>query len=413
MDIIIGAGATGLSYAAFSSNKCLILEADSEIGGYCKTVKQDGFVWDYSGHFFHFRQPEMEKFICENISPSHLLRCKKNTQIKYGDRYVDFPFQKNIHQLSKSEFIECLYDLFNNGHKEFHTFQEMLYCKFGRSIAEKFLIPYNEKLYACNLNNLDHNAMGRFFPYADKEDIIRNFKKSDASSYNDTFTYPRGGAIEYIESLFEKVPSDIIKLNCRVTKIDTISKVVYTEDGAEYKYDNLISTIPFPALLQLCGIAYDEKNYSWNKVLVFNLGFDTKGADRVNNWVYFPKKDVCFYRIGYYDNIFNDDRMSLYVELGFSKDEHIDMDYYLHKVLDDLKAQGIVSDEQHLVSYHQIVLDPAYVHISEQTIADVAFKKQELAQHHIYSIGRYGSWTYCSIEDGLIEAKNVALTTAR
>lgn len=38
----------------------------------------------------------------------------------------------------------------------------MLYCKFGRSIAEKFLIPYNKKLYACDLDKLDKDAMGRF-----------------------------------------------------------------------------------------------------------------------------------------------------------------------------------------------------------------------------------------------------------
>ena len=60
----------------------------------------------------------------------------------------------------------------------------MLYSKFGRSIAEMFLIPYNEKLYACDLNKLDTEAMGRFFPHADKYEIIRNFKKPDNFSYN-------------------------------------------------------------------------------------------------------------------------------------------------------------------------------------------------------------------------------------
>ena len=53
MDIVIGAGVSGLSYSNFTKNDYLILEGDSEIGGYCKSIKQDGFVWDYSGHFFH------------------------------------------------------------------------------------------------------------------------------------------------------------------------------------------------------------------------------------------------------------------------------------------------------------------------------------------------------------------------
>ena len=42
----------------------------------------------------------------------------------------------------------------------------MLYARFGRS-TPKFLIPYNEKLYATDLATLDKDAMGRFFPHAD------------------------------------------------------------------------------------------------------------------------------------------------------------------------------------------------------------------------------------------------------
>jgi len=30
-----------------------------------------------------------------------------------------------------------------------------------------------------------------------------------------------------------------------------------------------------------------------------------------------------------------------------------------------------------------------------------------LAQNNIYPIGRYGSWTYCSIEDNILEAKKL------
>ena len=55
MDLIIGAGVTGLSYAAFTDNDYLILEKENDVGGYCRTIKQDGFIWDYSGHFFHFQ----------------------------------------------------------------------------------------------------------------------------------------------------------------------------------------------------------------------------------------------------------------------------------------------------------------------------------------------------------------------
>ncbi len=60
--------------------------------------------------------------------------------------------------------MNCLYDLFNKEEKEtYDNFLDMLYGKFGKSITEMFLKPYNEKLYACDLTKLDKDAMGRFF----------------------------------------------------------------------------------------------------------------------------------------------------------------------------------------------------------------------------------------------------------
>ena len=87
----------------------------------------------------------------------------------------------------------------------------MLYARFGRSIAEKFLIPYNEKLYATDLATLDIDAMGRFFPHASIDDIVRNMKTPDNATYNATFTYPRGGAIEYVNALMRDLPKDAVE----------------------------------------------------------------------------------------------------------------------------------------------------------------------------------------------------------
>lgn len=404
MDVIVGAGVSGLAYAGFSKNECLLLEKDAEIGGYCKTIKWGDFVWDYSRHFFHFRDTFLEDYICRNMVHDDIRYCEKHTQIFYRQKYIDFPFQKNIHQLDQDEFIDCLYDLFTTTGNDYFTFKQMLYAKFGQSIAEKFLIPYNEKLYACDLNRLDVDAMGRFFPYADKEEIIRNFKKTNNNSYNSHFTYPRGGAIEYVKSLASYIGKSNICLNECVKSIDVTEKTIKT-DKRELKYDNLISTMPFPLLMQCCSMEYDTDIYSWNKVLVFNLGFDKKGKDVFNNWIYVPSKDFCFYRVGYYDNIFATKNMSLYVELGFGKNtDVIDVEYYKEKVLDDLKKAGIITDHK-LIASHFVIMDPAYVHITKESIRDVEEKKKVLARNNIYSIGRYGSWTYCSIEDNILEAK--------
>ena len=210
MDLIIGAGVTGISYANFTKNDFQIVEKENEVGGYCRTIKRNGFVWDCSGHFFHFQHPEIEEYVCRNIDTKLLLHVAKHTQIYYKGKYIDFPFQKNIHQLDKDEFIDCLYDLFAPWQGEVTSFKEMVYANLGKSIAEKFLLPYNEKLYACDLNTLDMNAMGRFFPRANKEDIILNFKVQDSASYNSHFTYPKTGAIEYIYSLMRNIDESSI-----------------------------------------------------------------------------------------------------------------------------------------------------------------------------------------------------------
>lgn len=100
--------------------------------------------------------------------------------------------------------------------------------------------------------------------------------------------------------------------------------------------------------------------------------------------------------------------MSLYVELGFEKEAIIEPNTWIGKVLRDLKEAGIVSEEQTLVDYQSILMNPAYVHINSHSIEDVIAKKKMLEEFDVYSIGRYGSWTYCSIEDNIKEAKLLA-----
>ena len=406
MDIIVGAGITGLSYAANTKNDYIIIEKEDSPGGYCKTIKQDGFIWDYSGHFFHFQDDTIKSEVMKNIPADEILYVNKQTQIKYKDRLINYPFQKNIHQLPQEEFIDCLFDLFNNPFQNESSFKEMLYKKFGKAISEKFLIPYNEKLYACDLDTLDVDAMGRFFPYADKEQIIANFRSNKEDSYNSFFLYPKGGAIEYIKSICKYVDINRISLNERIISIDRKKKQITTNKRV-LKYDNLISTIPFPQLLTLSGISFDPSIYTCNKVLVFNIGFDKKGNDQVNHWIYFPEDKYSFYRVGFYDNIFSSNRLSIYVEIGLNQQDKVDINSAYQRVLSDLKISGIISDHR-VVSKCSIIMNPAYVHINSVMEEDKRLKMNYLADNSIFSIGRYGGWMYCSMEDNIKQAKELA-----
>jgi protoporphyrinogen oxidase len=411
--LIVGAGISGLSTAAFLRDKDkLVLEADREIGGYCKTVQKDGFVWDYSGHFFHFRHPEIEAWLRERMQGQEIRTVQRVSKIAYRGKKIDFPFQKNIHQLPQDEFVECLHDLYfartpgtGQAAAPETNFKEMLYARFGRGIAERFLIPYNEKLYACDLATLDKDAMGRFFPHADLTDIVRNMRAPDNASYNASFTYPRGGAIEYVKALASAVPAGAIALEEALVGIDLRNRVAKTTKR-EIRFERLVSSAPFDKLAKLSGLAYDERAFTWNKVLVFNLGFDKKGEKGVH-WTYYPDRARVFYRAGWYDNIFDTDRLSLYVEVGFPKDAHVDVEGTRARVLEDLRAEGVISDHR-LVADHSVVMDPAYVHITRQSIAEHRRLSRALQANGVWSIGRYGGWTYCSIEDNIVEARALA-----
>jgi protoporphyrinogen oxidase len=416
--LVIGAGISGLASCAFSKEKdYVVLEADAEIGGYCKTVKKDGFTWDYSGHFFHFKHPEIEGWLRDRMKGQRILKVEKKSFIAYKGSTIDFPFQKNIHQLPKDEFIDCLYDLYfarssdapkGASAKPETNFKEMLYARFGQSIAEKFLIPYNEKLYACDLSVLDKDAMGRFFPHADLTDIVRNMKVADNASYNSTFTYPEGGAIEYVKALASAVKPEAICLNEKLVGLDLRRRIAKTS-RREIRFERMISSAPFNRLVAMAGLSHDAAAFTWNKVLVFNLGFDKK-SHAGRHWVYYPDPATSFYRIGYYDNIFDTDRLSLYVEIGYPRDARLDdaaIEAARQRVLADLEREGVTKGHK-LVAYHSVVMDPAYVHITRASLAEHARLSRILRANGVYSMGRYGGWTYCSIEDNIVEARALA-----
>ena len=434
--VIVGAGISGLAFAnairAEAADRgaapptLAVVEAADEPGGYCRTVHRDGFVWDYSGHFFHFAHPEIEAWLRARMPGQDVRTVVRKAKIRYAGRDLDFPFQAHIHQLPQDELIECLVDLHaasraqpDPGADGPRSFKQMLYQKLGRGIAERFLIPYNEKLYACDLDELDTDAMGRFFPRADLDSVIANMRPAPPGSevqhgYNATFTYPAGGAIEYVRALLRDLPPEQLFLGERLVHVDRDHRVATIASSSSshrrLRFGQLVSSAPLPQLARLCDAPAPAATFSANKVLVYNLGFDRKGW-RDLHWMYFPDPARSFYRVGWYDNILESDRMSLYVELGAAADapppSEAAIEATLARVLGDLRAEGVVTDHQ-LVAWHHVVLDPAYVHITKASLAATAALRAELSRSGIHSIGRYGGWTYCSIEDNIVEARALA-----
>ncbi len=412
--LIIGAGISGLTFANYIKDNYIIIEKENEVGGYCRTIKKGDFIWDYAGHFFHFNTEEFKNKFLSKMSKDDIIYNEKCTKIIYKDKIIDFPFQTNIHELDKEEFIDCLYDLFNKEEKDkYDNFLDMLYGKFGKSITEKFLKPYNEKLYAVDLKELDVDAMGRFFPYANIKDIINNMKEHKVNSYNNTFLYPKNGAGSFINILYEELDKNKILLNTSITKIDEDQKIAYLSNGNKVEYEYIINTIPLNKFLLLFN-NYNElqKKLSYNKVLVFNLGFNKKSEKFTKeHWLYIPDKNINFYRCGFYNNILGQEKLSMYIEIGYNKNDNItkeEIDKQLKLTLNNLLKLNIIDENTKLEEYVFIIMDPAYVHINTETTKEIDELKEKLSNNNIYTIGRYGAWIYNSMEDSMLKAKELA-----
>ena len=255
--------------------------------------------------------------------------------------------------------------------------------------------------------------MGRFFPYADKEAIIKNMKKNAINSYNGSFLYPKNGAESFIKILYDNLDKSKVLLQTSVTKIDTKKKVATLSNGEKVEYKHLINTMPLNHFLELIGGHKALlKEMSYNKVLVFNLGFDKPSPlCKKEHWIYIPDKKCNYYRAGFYNNILGDKKLSMYIEIGYGMNDVVDqkeINKQLKATLENLKKSGIINDDMKLVDHMALVMDPAYVHISTKTTKKIDELKKDLSKSGIYTIGRYGAWIYNSMEDSMLKAKELA-----
>lgn len=400
--LIIGAGISGLAFAyQKKTDDYIILEKDKVTGGLCQSFYDQGFVWDVAGHFFHFHSEKTRLFYERLMADKKMNTVKKCARVYYDGRYIDAPFQYNIHQLPQREFIECLVDLYDAREAEEDcSFERFVRMKYGNGIAEKFLIPYNEKLYACKMNELERESMGSFLPKLDFDMLMDFYRGSKGKTYNDVFSYPVNGCAEMIHALADVLDPERIHLNEGAVSIDLDRKTLLT-NKAEYHYEYLISSAPLKAFCRLAGIDAGE-HLSGNQVLVLNLGFDRGSIDKKTCWAYYPGDEV-FYRVGFYNNIVGTEMLSVYVEIGYKENETIDVDNALQRTLADLERVGVTNGHQ-LVCYRPYIIDPAYVHITSAGTEYTNHIIKSSEEKHAYHIGRYARWEYSAMDDSIEQA---------
>jgi len=423
--LILGGGISGLTFAYFLEKKnfkdYFVLESQSEPGGLCRSIRKDGFVFDFSVHMLHLRNPETLLFVNELIG-EELKLMQRNAGILINERVVPYPFQYNLYFLddkTKKECVEGAVNAINNFNKEIPSknFAELVNKTLGVGIAKNFMFPYNKKCYCTSLENLTPDCQGRYLPLPSLQELIDG-AESDSStkkvSYNSQFYYPKKGGISYLVDAITKEIKNL-KLNEKILRINLDEKIVFTNKGA-YQFENLISTIPFKKLIEKIENLPEEIVSANKKLINTTIGLVLLGVARPKispyQWLYLPQENIFPFRVSfpmnYSEMMTPENASSICAEFAYVKDKKISNEEAIERTVDDLVKLGILKNKEEIIFKQLVEINPGYVIFDFNREKNLIALQKFLEKNKVLSIGRFGKWEYSSMEDSILQAKEVA-----
>ena len=126
-------------------------------------------------------------------------RARRNNKIFYRGRYVKYPFENGLFDLEPQDRFECLYHYIQNDYPPPKSnFKEWIYHHFGKALAEKYLIPYNEKIWNVPAEELGLEWVEGRVPKPPLEDVVKAACGVETEGYTHQlyFHYPAHGGIE-------------------------------------------------------------------------------------------------------------------------------------------------------------------------------------------------------------------------
>ena len=231
--------------------ECEVLEKESRGGGHCQTVQENGFTYDAGGpHIIFSRNQEMVDYMVRLLE-GNVHRARRNNKIFYKGRYVKYPFENGLFDLEPQDRFECLYHYIKNDYPPPQTnFKEWIYHHFGKGFAEKYLIPYNEKIWNVPAEELGLEWVDGRVPKPPLEDVIKAAVGVETEGYTHQlyFHYPAHGGIESLPRAMAACVRNIVS-DFTVERIWKEGSRWCVSDGqTTRRYDSLVSTIPIQEL---------------------------------------------------------------------------------------------------------------------------------------------------------------------
>lgn len=416
-NLIIGAGPAGLG-AAWRLNEqeehdWLLVEKSSKPGGLSTSfVDKNGFTWDIGGHVLFSHYKYFDNVLFKTLK-EEWVEHDRESWVWIDNRFVPYPFQNNIHGLSKEIMWECLrgiIEIYKNPPQEKpNNFKEWARQIFGNGVCKYFMEPYNFKVWAYPMEKLSYSWIGERVAVVDLEKVVYNIihDKDDLSwGPNNKFLFPLyAGTGNIWQKIAQNLPQEKIKYNCCLKFIDSRKKVAEFSSGEKIEYENLISTVPVDLLINNSDIGELKdaaKKLKFSSVHVVGVGLRGKTPEKLKTkcWMYFPENNAPFYRVTVFSNYSPNNvpdrtnNWSLMCEVSESPEKKVDKKMVMEDVIEGLKNTKLISGADEIVStwyYFAKYGYPTPCLLRDEALQEIT---PIFESKNIYSCGRFGAWKY-------------------
>jgi protoporphyrinogen oxidase len=415
---ILGGGISGLTLQRFLQHPSEVLEKATVPGGLCRTFWKDGFGYDIGGHILFSKHQHVNDFVNEVLG-ANINYCRRANKILYNGRYVKYPFENDLGALDKRECYECLVDYLKNDAPEPTNFAEWAHATFGRAIAEKYLIPYNRKIWKMEPAAMGMEWVGRV-PKPPVEDVIKSALGIETEGYTHQlyFRYPLHGG-------FEAVVKAIVQDESRV-HLDTAARSIIrlgdrwiVSDGRrEWTFDRLVIAFPIREALRCfqdipAEVAEAVHDLRYNSLRVALVAVNNESL-MDKSAVYIPDPTVLTHRVcfmGFFSpNMVRPGTSSLVAEITTRQEEAADRlsnGAFLDTVVSDLDRIGIINKQDVIVTDTKRI-EYGYPVYDANYSRNVETIRKYFTGLGVDQLGRFGEFDYINSDECIHRAMQLA-----
>jgi len=401
--VIIGAGISGVTVAKRLASMCLVLEATQVAGGLSTQYPSGDYWFDYGGHYFHFQDKEAVKDYVETFH--QFKQYNRDSKAYLLNRFIPFPVQFHLSHFPKRTARAILNEILKRRDTEAVNLYDHLRGSFGATLFHLFFEPFMSKYYGYDLRLMAARMDRGSIPVPDHDTVRQGFEgKKFTAGYNPVFFYPQKGLRAFFDD-YAREAEDNIHFGQKVMEIDLEKKTVHTE-GNLYHYDQLVSTMPLKNLLTCVKQKTwfpDPGQLTHTSTLICNVVLKKKR--RRFHWLYLPERRIPFYRAGYYPA---HEYPVCYLEKSLPPGTNYDPRAVQEEIAFTLEELRLVETGSDIVHTDLKLIPISYIIFDLNWRATVPAILQTLRQHDVYSIGRYGAWTYSSMSDDIQTALRTA-----